>query len=171
MKFTPKTKEEFNNERLIPAKTVCQAEVASAEEKVSKTSGNPMIAISLKVYHGANSVFVNDWLVAGSSKLLNFCDVAGLSDAYMAGEVTADLVNGRTVTVKVGVDEAKDGYPARNKVLDYVIPKPSQKPAAAAGNGGSVKGLGVPESQRRNAQAVKAVKAAAGAPADDDVPF
>lgn len=170
MKFEPKTKEQFNDERLIPAKTICSAEVVKAEEKTSK-AGNPMIAITLKVYHGANSVFVNDWLVAGGQKLLNFCDLAGLGDAYMKGDVTADLVNGRSVTVKVGVEDSQGDYPAKNKVVDYVAPKVASKPAPANGSGGSVKGLGVPETQRRNAQAIKAEKQAAGAPGDDDVPF
>lgn len=163
MKFEPKTKEQFNNERLIPAKTICEAEVSQAEEKTSKAN-NPMIAISLKVFHGATAVFVNDWLVAGSQKLLNFCDLAGLADSYMAGEVTAELVKGRTVHVKVGVDEAKDGYPARNKIVDYVLPKkPQGEPVAEPADKGSAKGMGVPDSKRKAAMA--------GSNPDDDVPF
>lgn len=163
MKFEPKSREEFNNERLIPAKTICEGVVERAEEKTS-SKGNPMIAISLKVYHGAQGIFVNDWLVAGSQKLLNFCDVAGLSDAYLKGEVTAELVQGRNVTVKVGIDEAKDGFQARNKIVDYVLPKKAKADATATnGEKPSAKGLGVPESQRR--------AAVAAAPKDEDIPF
>jgi hypothetical protein len=161
MRFEPKSREQFQNERLIPKKTICDAEVIRAEEKTSK-AGNPMIAILLKVYHEANSVLINDWLVAGSQKLLNFCDLAGIGDAYMRGEVTAELVNGRAVTVKVGIEE-QDDYPPKNKVIDYVAPKATSKPVA---NPESVKGLGVSDVQRRNAMASKAA-----APPDDEIPF
>ena len=120
-----------------------------------------MIALSLRVYHGENSIFVNDWLVAGSQKLLNFCEVAGLADAYMKGEVTADLVNGRSITCKLGIDEAKDGYPARNKVVEYTVPKAAKSPASDTPK---AKGLGVPESKRKAAMA-------SNKPADEDIPF
>lgn len=162
MRFQPKSREEFTAERLIPAKTICQAEVARAEEKTSK-KGNPMIAISLRVWHGEGSVFINDWLLAGSEKLLNFCDLAGLGDAYMAGEVTAERLMGRSVYVKVGIDAAKDDYPERNKIVDYVPEPKRQAPPAAPAKPESVKGLGVSETQRRNALA--------SAVPDDEIPF
>jgi hypothetical protein len=153
MRFDPKKREDF-----LLAKGTYDAVVERAEEKVSKT-GNDMIAISLRVYNGAQSVFINDWLLAGSQKLLDFCEVSGLADAYMRGEACLD----RNVTVKVGIDPAKDGYDAKNKIAGYVMKK--EKATAAASQEApaqSAKGLGVSDSQR---------KAAANAPADDEIPF
>lgn len=154
MKFQPKTKEEFVAERLLPKGTY-DGLIIKAEEKKS-ARGNDMLALTVQVYSGPQSVLVNDWLLAGSQKLLDFCETTGLADAYMRGEVDAEMVNQRNVTVKVGVEEAKGEYQAKNKIAAYVM-------AAAPAKKESAKGMGVSESQRRNAIAT--------APNGDDIPF
>jgi hypothetical protein len=159
MKFQPKTKDEFNAERLL-AKGTYDGLIIKAEEKKS-AKGNDMIALTVQVYSGSQSVLVNDWLLAGSQKLLDFCETTGLADAYMRGEVDADMVTQRNVSVKVGVEEAKGEFPAKNKISAYVMKqKPQVQPAARQE---SAKGMGVSETQRRNA--------VANAKPDDDVPF
>lgn len=157
MKFQPKTKEEFNAERLLPKGTY-DGLIIKAEEKTS-AKGNDMIAVTVQVYHGSQSVLVNDWLLAGSQKLLDFCETTGLADAYMRGEVDAEMVNDRNVTVKIGIEPAKGEFQAKNKVAAYVMKQNRPAPARTE----SAKGMGVSESQRRNA--------VANAKADDDVPF
>lgn len=132
MKFPPKTEEELQKEDLIPD-GIYSYQVIKSEDKVSK-AGNEYTSITLNVWdhEGAqHMVFTNMALI----KLLkHFCDVNGMSEKYMSGNIPAeDFLYRSGGLVVIGIEKEKSNpsggmYKAKNIVKDYVIPvdvKPS----------------------------------------------
>ncbi len=117
------------------------ATVVKAEETVSKTSGNEMIAITLKVWNADGSgVLVNDYLLStetGILKLCQFCEAAGLLDIYNQGILSASDCMDSNVKVKIKIDEGKGDFPAKNAVAAYVVPKAPKREPAGTGYSGS----------------------------------
>jgi hypothetical protein len=130
MRFTPKTEEQIAEEGLIPANTICDFEVIEAEEKLSKV-GNEMMTLKLKVWRpdGSTTLLFEYLLSDADWKLRAFAVGAGVLDKYEAGVFKPDDIIGAAGKLKVGIDPAKNGYPARNKVLGYE--KPAQSTARA----------------------------------------
>src|SRR5688572_7178309 len=118
MRFQPKQEHELRD--LLP-KGIYTAEVIDAEDKVSK-SGNDMIKISLRVYHDAGKVLLDDYLLeAIAYKLRHFCVACGILDIYERGELTAADCKGHTVQVKLTIKSDDTGqYHDQNSVSDYV---------------------------------------------------
>lgn len=141
MKFEPKTEKQIAEEGMMPDGTICDFEVAEAEDTQSK-AGNDMIALKLKVWRpNGTTTTMRDWLVSTfQPKILGFAKSIGMRDAYDAGEFDASLLEGKCGKLKVGIDPEKDGYPSRNKVVSYVqgdaAPKPRREPAMAGAGGG-----------------------------------
>jgi hypothetical protein len=135
MRFTPKTKEELESADLMP-KGEYDAEILSAEETKSKSSGKPMFKVKLGVYDaGGRQQWVFDYIVCDTYKLPNIAKACGLFDRYEAGELTAEELQGRDVRVKIGIEPASGDFPAKNKVQDYVYKKdesPEARPSAPA---------------------------------------
>jgi hypothetical protein len=128
MRFTPKTKEELESADLMP-KGEYDAEILSAEETKSKSSGKPMFKVKLGVYDaGGRQQWVFDYIVCDTYKLPNIAKACGLFDRYEAGELTAEELQGRDVRVKIGIEPASGDFPAKNKVQDYVYKKDGQEP-------------------------------------------
>lgn len=139
MDFTPKTEKALKEEMLIPVGEY-DFECVKAEEKTSK-SGNPMIAINLKVFVGDGVQYANDWLMTTNPsmefKFRHFCEATGLLQAYEAGRITPDDIKGVAGRVKIGQkDDAQ--YGPQNTVKDYLVPEagaapstPSAAPVAA----------------------------------------
>lgn len=120
MKFTPKTKEEVESSGLIPNKTECDFEVMSAESAQSK-AGNDMIKLKLTVWHDDKPHTVFDYLMESVQfKLLHFCETAGLTKQYASGSLSAAECNGKQGRCVVKVEPAKDSYPAKNSIGDYI---------------------------------------------------
>ena len=120
MKFKPKTKEELDAADLMP-KGEYDAEILSAEETKSKSSGKPMFKVKLGVYDaGGRQQWVFDYIVCDTYKLPNIAKACGLFDRYEAGELSAEELQGRDVRVKIGIEPASGDFPAKNKVTDYV---------------------------------------------------
>lgn len=134
MKFTPKSNDQIKKEMLIPAGDY-DFEVVKAEEKVS-TSGNPMIALNLKVFTtDGGHRFCNDWLMTTHPsleyKFRHFCEGTGLEALYESGDVGAGDIQGRSGRCSIVVKDDKSGqYGPQNSVKDYLLPtgEPS-KPA------------------------------------------
>jgi hypothetical protein len=113
------------------------AVVQTAIDKVSASSGNPMIDLTLSVYDAeGNTHSVRDFLVFTKSmmwKVIHCASSAGVMMQYTAGRMCSDLMIGKRLRVKVGVEEGKEisadklngkpvgsKYPSKNKVEDYI---------------------------------------------------
>lgn len=138
MKFAPKTETEVQEAGLQPAGDY-DFEVAEASDEVSKKD-NEMIKLKLRVYSDNGGYFtVFDYLLESIPyKLRHFAYATGVSPAYEAGTLLARDCDQRTGRCKIAIQPAKDGYPAKNIVRDYLpeekqngaaAPKPTTKPA------------------------------------------
>jgi hypothetical protein len=98
-------------------------EVIEAEEKESN-AGNEMTALTISIFNsegGKRKVF--DYLVATDGaawKIRHFAASCGLLDEYEKGTLMANEMIGRTGKCIIGTQKAKDTYPAKNVVRDYV---------------------------------------------------
>jgi len=160
MKFAPVSEEEAA--KLWP-KGEYDALVTLAVEKKSKKD-NDMFELSLTVYDGDKELKVRDWLMPDfPAKLQAFCKSGGFWDEYQAGELAGHLITEANVRVKLGVQDATDEYPPKNKVVAYVARKSAKEKAAEA----SKELPGVPPKQQRQATLDDPKKA----PTDDEIPF
>ena len=118
--------------------------ISASVDKVSASSGNPMMDMTLTVFdeYGKDHD-VRDFLVFTNSmmwKVIKFANSAGLSNEYGDGKLCSEVAIGKKVRVKIGIDEGKEipfdklkdkpmgsKYPDKNKVEDY-IKKEDQKP-------------------------------------------
>lgn len=136
MKFTPKTDEQIKEESefaLLP-EGYYDFIVVKAEDGFSKSSGNPMITLTLKVWDkDGKEHTVWDYLLESMSvKLKSFCDATGISDRYLAGEVNQYDCEGKSGKVWLKVDPAKNGYAAKNTVKSYLADVDKIKKTAEA---------------------------------------
>lgn len=118
MKLTPRTDEELLN--LLPEGEY-DFFVKQAEDTVSK-KGNEMIRLSVAILDSNNREhLIFDYLLdALAFKVKHFAEAVGLEDKYNAGcYMASDCWNksGRCYVTRV---EAKDGFPAKNNVADYI---------------------------------------------------
>lgn len=123
MRFEPRTENQVQEAGLL-VKGVYDFVVLTAEDKTS-AAGNEMIALKLGVEDGERQKWVNDYLLAtegGAYKLRHFAASVGMLPEYEAGELTAASMRDRAGKCKIGIDPAKDGFAAKNKVTDYVVP-------------------------------------------------
>lgn len=132
--FTPKSDSELQNERLLEIAEY-DFSIIKAEDKKSKTTGAEMIALTVGVYtgEGDRQQWVNDFLVFTDKamfKVSQFCKATGLYGLYKAGNLSARDCHGRVGRCKVGIEPERDGYPAKNKITSYVIPKEANAAAS-----------------------------------------
>lgn len=163
MRFTPVSEETAAG---VWPKGEYDALVTEAIEKTSKSSGNPMIELTLTVYgQGGEEKSLRDWLVStdgGQAKIQRFCKSAGLWDMYQAGELSADSCKDANIRVKLGADDGGDEYPPKNTVRDYMPKTVAPKPPAAPL-------LGVSPTQRSAAGTGRADPTKP--PTDSEIPF
>lgn len=127
MKFDPKTEEEIKaSSPLIPAGTY-DFEVVDAQDKISKSSGNPMIEISLNVYYenGKEKLIFDYLLPAFAFKLRHFAEHTGLIERYNSGELSAADCLGKmgkaVIAIRQGQQKPDGGYHKdQNTVKDYI---------------------------------------------------
>jgi hypothetical protein len=98
--------------------------VKQAEPQISK-NGNDMIVLQIIVKGSQTTTTVYDYLIGKRTcfwKIKNFCNSVGISSVLVAdGQLApADCVD-RVGTVRLTIEPAKDGYPEKNTVDDYVI--------------------------------------------------
>jgi len=98
-----------------------QAEIVNAENKISKSSGNPMIELQMMCHTNTeHSVRVFDYIVNPSSlwKLKSICRCCGMD--FNKGEIDEQLLVGRWMMVKLKIRAATDKYSEKNEVVAYV---------------------------------------------------
>lgn len=129
MKITPRTEEYFKSRNLMDP-GVYNFIVLKAEEKKSKTSGDEMIELVLKVIDmNGREHKVFDYLMDKEPmdyKIRHIYECADLLSKYESGDISAsDLINVKG-KVKVTIRKDKTGhYGDKNTVLDYFINKDS----------------------------------------------
>jgi len=116
--FTPKSDTELLN-LLDPG--IYDFEVVKAENAISKSTGNPMIKLTNKIYDKTGKeIYLNDYLVPSALyKIKKFCDSTNLQKQYNAGNLSPFDCEKKTGKCKIGVERSGD-YPARNKIADYI---------------------------------------------------
>lgn len=176
MKYSPKTKEEIQDAKLIP-KGIYQFEVFRAEDKMSKKAEargeteDDMIEVELYVFVGEKERIQKDWLGTwdgGEEKLAFFCEATGQPDAYKLGTlVAADCLN-QTGYLEI-THKDSDQYGKQSQVRQYL---PAEGVEAAR------EAFAKREAKGGSAKPAPSVRKAAGpvtAPVapitDEDVPF
>jgi hypothetical protein len=134
MRFEPKSEAEVAAANLIPGGEY-PFEVVSAEEQISKSSGNDMIKLVVGVSTedgGTRNIF--DYLVGseGSAyKVRGFAVATGHLDKYDNGELKADEMVGWSGWCRVGIQKDKTGqYPDKNVIRDYFAKANGAAPTA-----------------------------------------
>jgi len=91
----------------------------------NSAKGNKMIELQLCVYDNNDKAYiVFDYLIAQENmrwKTRHFCDAVGLDKQYEAKEFNEYMCPGREGYVELKIQPAKDGYAAKNAVLDYCM--------------------------------------------------
>ena len=118
MQFVPKSEEELNE--LLPD-GIYEFEVLMGEDCVSQ-SGNEQIKLTLLISNQEKQKIIFDYLTSKAMyKVKHFADVTGLEDKYSAGGYVGADCSRRRGHCKVGRQEAKDSYAAKNIIKDYVL--------------------------------------------------
>lgn len=132
MKITPKSEEEIALENLI-AEGNYPFTVSQSADLTSK-QGNEMIGLVLHIHRPDGGIRkVDDFLLDKMAfKLRHFCIETNLLDVYQQGKLSASDCEGKSGYVFIGVEPAKDSFPAKNKVKDYGRPKPKAGEVAVA---------------------------------------
>ncbi len=159
MKFPPKSAEEIAEGGLLPNGDY-DFEVADVEDAISKTSGNEMMVLSLKVHDGdGGSRTVRDYLVSsdgGLRKIRGFAAAVGLLQQYDTGEFGPSDILHASGRCKIAKD-VNPGYEPKNKVAYYLDPSKQQASTAMP--------------SRRAAAPPSRQSVAVDADLDDEIPF
>jgi hypothetical protein len=124
MKFTPQSEEEILRSFLLPDGNY-NYEVVKSEDKVS-SKGNEYLALELKVWDQSGREHFIYTNLAFVKLLKHFCDLNGLTDSYINGELQASQCLGKSGgKVMLGFEDEKPNpkggmYKAKNIVVDYV---------------------------------------------------
>lgn len=163
--FTPKSEDQVQADNLCPEGkypfTIMESE--QVESKSDKNKGKPMVKVKLNV-HGPEGFdyhvfdYVADWFM--SYKFRHFFYSVGLGQDYERGQVNVknNALQGRGGVCEISVEAGKGGFPAKNKIMDYVPAEENPIPANSPPL--------VPKTT-----AVAPTGDANALPADDDVPF
>ena len=97
-----------------------QATLEIAEETVSK-AGEQMHALTFTAYNGERTMNVRDYIVypGFTWKLKRLARALGAEEEFKAGNFDLNEHQGRNLTLKLGIQPAKDGFDERNRVLGY----------------------------------------------------
>lgn len=130
MNFTPLSEAELNAQRGILTPGHADFEVIEAIDTVSKSSGNPMIKLTLKAWdaEGRQGV-VFDYLVSNAQwKIKNFFESIGRPETYDSGNIDATLLVGATGKAEIEIQKDTTGkYGDQPKIKDYVNKTGSMK--------------------------------------------
>lgn len=129
MNFKPKSEKELAEMNLLPIAEY-DFQVIEAKDAISK-GGNQMIALKHCVWapDGSERHIYDYLLEAMAQKLNGFCKATGLTAHYEAGTLAAQDCLGKAGRLKIGI-EKREGYPDKNTVKAYVIPKAGDAIAA-----------------------------------------
>lgn len=155
MRFTPVSEQEADSQsaNLFPNGDY-DFEVREATEKES-ASGNEMTELEVWIFDSSGTrKLLFDYLVVTEKsawKIRHFAASCGLLPQYERGSLSANEMVGRTGKCTVATQPAKDGYPAKNVIRDYL------------------KAAGAPVS--RPTQSRPKAMATAGDDLNDEIPF
>lgn len=123
MQFQPKTEEQIAAENVRPV-GIYDFRVLSAEEKVSKSSGKPMIQVDLECFDHEGVPFrVRDYIMESMPhKLRHFCFAVGVGSEYESGKLDASVLPDRGGKVQIKIEPANGQYGPKNAVKDYCKP-------------------------------------------------
>lgn len=139
MKFEPKTNEQLQREEqearnrfLWPAQE-CDFEILEAEDYTS-SAGKQSIKCNIKVFNEQGQdqrIYV--YLTPNYMRLFkSACDACGLTEQYEAGEIEADMFEGKSGRCKIKIDKSKDPlYADRNAIDIFVGSGPASNPRRA----------------------------------------
>jgi hypothetical protein len=120
MNFKPHTEQEIADGKLW-AKGVYPFEILDAFEKTSK-AGHPMIELKIRIASDKGSRIIPDYLLEQTpEKLRHACAACGLLEKYETGCLSNDDFVGKQGRLKLSVEKARNGYPAKNVVADYQV--------------------------------------------------
>ncbi len=115
-------------------------EVIKAVFGHSKSSGNPMITITLKAWDkSGNQGLITDYLMISEKsfalrKIRHFCFSCGMQESYERGGFNADECKDKSGKLIIGIEKGqpKEGspseiYPDKNRVVDYVSSTGTEK--------------------------------------------
>jgi len=132
MRFQPKSEKQIQEERfpvLSPGKY--PFEITDAKEDVSKSSGNPMIVLKIKIMdQELNALtYVRDYIMESIPyKLRHAAFACELGDRYDSGDLDAHMFVGKTGTLELVIQKDKSGkYPDKNSVQDYLLEDSSEQ--------------------------------------------
>lgn len=136
MNFQPRTEQEIQDAKLWK-KGEYDFEVLDGADKTSKSSGNPMIELRLKLKDGKESRTLIDYLLAETpEKLRHAASACSLLDRYDKGDLPGAEFKGKKGRIKLGIEkDKKKVYPDKNVVLDYICAE-SLKAGAGSTSGG-----------------------------------
>jgi hypothetical protein len=132
MNFEPRTEKEIAESKLWP-KGEYEFEIVEAVEKVSQSSGNPMIELKLRLSNGNGiSRTIPDYLLKETpEKLRHAADACRVLDRYDIGSLSETDFRGKRGRLKLGIEkDRKHKYPDKNVVLDYVCASGAAKLSA-----------------------------------------
>lgn len=121
MKFEPISEADAANANLRKA-GLYDFEVLESKDRISKKE-NQMIELNVKLYDTEGRTFrLFDYLVSAEGmayKIRHYASATGQLAQYEKGELRALDQVGKTGRCQVGIQKAKDGYPAKNIISDY----------------------------------------------------
>lgn len=120
MKFIPKKEEELKAFNVFPAGEY-DFDIVKASDVLSK-AGNEMIVVELAVFDVTRKkCTVYDYLLENiPHKLKHICEAVGLSNEYLTGCLTADMLFKRSGRCVLKIEYDKSGkYSDKNVVKDY----------------------------------------------------
>ena len=121
MRFTPKSEDDLEAALLL-AEGEYPFQVLEASDEKSK-KGNDMIKLKLDVFGPHSSFHVYDYISDAfmAHKLRHFCYSVGLEASYNDGSLTSGQCIGHEGYVRIAIEDAANGYKAKNVVDDYVF--------------------------------------------------
>lgn len=137
MKITPKTDAELQAANLLPEGKY-PFEISGAVDAVSKSSGLPMIKLTVRAFDERNGIhLMSDYLPSSEKaafKIKNVCKACGLLEQYEAGDVEPDMFIGKTGYLNIIVEDNPQ-YGPQNKIKDYIVSDEPFKTNKAANKG------------------------------------
>lgn len=122
MTFTPKSEEQLAEENLLEKGTY-DFTVMEATDQQAKKDGTPMIKLKLNLFTTNGSYHIYTYLHPSMEFLIrHFCATTNIMKVYESGKLDARACNDRSGRVIIGIEKAKDGYAAKNKVVDFDVP-------------------------------------------------
>lgn len=123
-KFMPQSEEQIIKESLIPDKTICDVEIVDAEDTISKTTGNEMIKLTIKVFYEGREFIMFSYITFGDAHMARLtlarsCNSFGIMDAYNKGSISAHDYMGKSGKAKIRLKDDPT-YGLKNEIAEFI---------------------------------------------------